>query len=65
MHIVAEILCYLAVLIVGQSQLIVLRAIDDTLLDGSVNLTEAHWRGCCTKGFHHIYAGRALLHTDF
>ena len=64
MLVVTIILGHLAVLVVGQRQLIVLSAVDHALLDRSVDLAEAHGGSSSAEGIDHSHAGRALLHAD-
>ena len=61
MLIIGIILGNLAVLVVGKRQLIVLRTVDNALLDGRIYLTESHGGCRCSKGINHGHAGRALL----
>ena len=65
MFVVCIILCHLAVLIVGQGQLIVLGAVYNALLNGSIHLTEPHRSSGRAKSIDHVHAGRALLYTYF
>ena len=61
---VGEILGNFAVLVVGQGQLVVLRTVNNMLLDGCVHIAEAQRSGGSAKGLHHLNAGGALLHAD-
>ena len=65
MFIIGKIFCHLSVFIVGQCQFVIFSAVNNPLLDSRVNFAKAHRRSGSAKGFHHLYAGRALLHTDF
>ena len=62
-HCIGIILGNLTVFVLCQSQLIVLRSVDNSLLDCCVYFTETHRRSGCTECICHLYAGRTLLNT--
>ena len=61
MLVIGIILGNLAVLVVGKGQLVVLRTVDNALLDSRIHLTESHGGCRCSEGIDHGHAGRALL----
>ena len=65
MLVVCIILGHLAVLIVGQGQLVVLCTVYNALLDGCIYLAESHRSSGSAEGIDHVHAGRALLYTYF
>ena len=65
MHRVTVVFCNLTMLIICQSKLIVLRSVNNSLLDCCIYLSKCHRRCGCTKCITHLDTCRALLYTHF
>lgn len=63
-HIVGVVLTNVAVTVGGQSQLVVLSAVDDLGLQSGVDIAEAHGGGGTAQQLHHGNVGGGLLHAD-
>ena len=65
MHVVGVILADIAVAVVGQGQLVVLRAVQNAGLQGGVHITKAHGCGGTAQQTHHLHIGGRLLDANF
>ena len=65
MFVVGIIFRYLSMLVIGQSQFIILSSVNDSLLNRCVYFSKSHWCSSRIKCLHHCNTGRTLLHTDF
>ena len=63
-HVVGIVLAHVAVAVIGERQLVVLRAVQHLCLQCGVNVAEAHRGGRAAQQLHHGYVGRGLLHAD-
>ena len=63
-HIIGVILADIAVTVIGQSQLVVLGAVQNTGLQCGVHITEAHGGRRAAQQTHHFHVGGRLLHAD-